>query len=123
MATSTEIRKAAATKAVHLQRSKVTNTLSHTKQTEDKYYTLVEGVEDSVDAYKILNGKEQKKTPRRKFSSKEVTIIAKYFLGDIEQGITLKLAACKGFLDAYPVLQKHSRQSLCHDIVIVYAYS
>ena len=67
MATSTEIQKAAATKAVHLpdvQRSKVTKTLSHKKQTEHgyKYYTLVKRVEDSMEAYKILHGEKQKKT-------------------------------------------------------------
>ena len=106
MATSTEIRKAEAVHLPDVQRSKVTETLSHTKQTEDKCYTLVKGVEDSVEAYKILHGKEQKKTPRRKFSSKEVTLIAKYFLGDIEQGITPKLAACKGFLNAYPEIDR-----------------
>ena len=107
MPNATESRHAAATAVTKTgeeqEKSAVATLMSHSLETQNRYYAQTKGMEEAVKGFKVMENLRQappttSSGSRVSFSSKDVDTLSLYFDSYIESGEVPPIEECREFL-------------------------
>ena len=97
---------AAATKSDH-EKSSMAVTMSHSKQTQARYYTHNKSTVEAVKGFKVLQNirkeAETEKQCRKKFTKDEMDFIKTYFKDNIDNQSQPSIDECREFVKQHSI--------------------
>ena len=116
--TATATRHAAATAVAdqpETERTKVAVAMSHSRRTQELYYSLKKGKRDAVEGYRVLEGcrkgerEGRDQASARAFTQDETEVVTDYFSLHISSGKPPAIDECREFIKQHP-LQRSAKQ-------------
>ena len=111
--TATATRHAAATAAAvcgEAERTTVAAAMSHSKQTQEVYYTLNKGTKDAVQGYRVMEEirRDERQggaasSARMRFSTEEKQVVSDFFAEHISSRRAPSIDQCREFLRDHPI--------------------
>lgn len=109
--TATETRHAAATAVAgssDVQRTAVAAAMSHSKRTQELYYSLNKGKKDAVEGYRVMEGirreeRDGREAARVQFSEEDAHVIALFFSDHISGAKAPSIEECRDFLKQHQI--------------------